>query len=282
MKLNHLLALTLAISLGFHLSLFFWANLPRIEENKRAFSAEKKIFLSFRLPSISPAPPPPTPNPSPLQKPRPSEKRPRPPQKAGKAPQKPLSAKALTKPVPKKIAKRVTPKKPQKSLTQTHTSPKSPESPRKVPPVKASPKPPELQKPSTEVPKLPGTFSKEKTHLTNDCSTRVRGTTSPSTGPSRTEIKRSYLAMVLSRIEKKRYYPRLARMRNYEGRVGLLLEISAEGKLFSVKLVKSSGYRVLDRAALKIARMAAPFPPPPSELDPPIKLKIFLKFHLKK
>lgn len=281
MKLNRLLILTLAISLVLHLSLFLWVNIPRIGRAKKASPDGKKILLSFHLPSTPSSPSLATQNPSQPPKTNHSKKRPHPPRKAS---EKPISKKTSARPAPKKIVRGPTPKKTKRPQSKTRDPQKSSKSPQEVHQEKAPPGPPgpEEAETKTEAQRLSGTSSKEKTHLTNDHPTQVRGAPSPSTGPSRAEIKTSYLAMILARIEKKRYYPRLARMRNYEGRVGLLLEISAEGKLLSVKIVKGSGHRILDRAALKITRMAAPFPPPPPELGPPpLKLKIFLRFHLK-
>lgn len=49
-------------------------------------------------------------------------------------------------------------------------------------------------------------------------------------------------------------YPLLARRRNYEGEVLLEVLVTAEGRVGSVRLVKSSGHEILDRAAMKGVR----------------------------
>ena len=46
-------------------------------------------------------------------------------------------------------------------------------------------------------------------------------------------------------------YPRLARKRGWQGTVELGLHISITGKLSNIRVIQSSGYRVLDRAAIK-------------------------------
>ncbi len=49
-------------------------------------------------------------------------------------------------------------------------------------------------------------------------------------------------------------YPLLARRRNYEGEVLLEVLVTTEGRVGSVRLVKSSGHEILDRAAMKGVR----------------------------
>ncbi|MDZ7825397.1 MAG: energy transducer TonB [Gammaproteobacteria bacterium] len=61
-------------------------------------------------------------------------------------------------------------------------------------------------------------------------------------------------------------YPAEARARNLEGDLRVLVEINSEGSLLDVRILESSGSEVLDRAALRIVRLAAPFLPFPEEL----------------
>lgn len=62
------------------------------------------------------------------------------------------------------------------------------------------------------------------------------------------------------------YYPPAARARNIYGEVRLLVAIRSNGELEQVKILKSSGYGVLDEAALQSVRQAAPFQPFSAEL----------------
>lgn len=55
------------------------------------------------------------------------------------------------------------------------------------------------------------------------------------------------------------HYPRAAKMRHLEGRIGYRLTLSPEGKLLKLDL-QSSGESVLDEAAEQAIRAAAPFP----------------------
>lgn len=46
-------------------------------------------------------------------------------------------------------------------------------------------------------------------------------------------------------------YPRLARRKGWEGRLRVGLHVGADGRLSRIQLLESSGYRVLDQAALR-------------------------------
>lgn len=77
-------------------------------------------------------------------------------------------------------------------------------------------------------------------------------------------IPSDYAAKVLERID--RYavdsYPRAARLRRDEGRVGYRLTLDPDGRVQHVEIV-SSGNGELDAAAREAIRAAAPFPKPP-------------------
>lgn len=60
------------------------------------------------------------------------------------------------------------------------------------------------------------------------------------------------------------HYPEKARGRTY-GSLRLSVAIKADGSLAGVALDRSSGHELLDRAAEKYVRMAAPYPPFPAE-----------------
>lgn len=53
------------------------------------------------------------------------------------------------------------------------------------------------------------------------------------------------------------YYPRIARHRGWEGRVEIGLRVEANGRLSAIRVLRTSGFAVLDRAALaSIGRIA--------------------------
>jgi protein TonB len=52
-------------------------------------------------------------------------------------------------------------------------------------------------------------------------------------------------------LESHFHYPRLARKRGWQGTVEIGLNIATNGELSNIRVIQSSGYRVLDRAAVK-------------------------------
>jgi len=87
----------------------------------------------------------------------------------------------------------------------------------------------------------------------------------------------SYLEMVRLRIERYKKYPHAARIRQIEGSVTVRFIIRPEGDIRSAEVVKTSGNRALDRAALTAVKDAAPFPKAPTSLfkgDIPLELTI--------
>ena len=58
-------------------------------------------------------------------------------------------------------------------------------------------------------------------------------------------------------------YPEEARRRGLHGNVLLTVVLDLDGSIKSIDVIQSSGYRILDAAAERIVRLAAPFPPAP-------------------
>jgi len=72
---------------------------------------------------------------------------------------------------------------------------------------------------------------------------------------------------VLARaIGNRKDYPRLARIRNWQGTTELKLQIGPDGKLQDVHVGHSSGFEVLDAAAVQMVHNAAPLPDVPEVL----------------
>ena len=67
-------------------------------------------------------------------------------------------------------------------------------------------------------------------------------------------------------IGKRKDYPRLARLRNWQGTTELKLQIGPDGKLLEVHVGHSSGFQVLDAAAIQMVHNAAPLPDVPETL----------------
>ena len=61
-------------------------------------------------------------------------------------------------------------------------------------------------------------------------------------------------------------YPAEARRKKIYGSLRLMVAVKADGSVQEVRVLKSSGFRVLDQAAMEIVRIAAPFAPFPPEI----------------
>ncbi|MET4568578.1 energy transducer TonB [Rhodanobacter soli] len=62
-------------------------------------------------------------------------------------------------------------------------------------------------------------------------------------------------------------YPEEARRRGLHGDVLLTVVLSLDGSIKSIEVIQSSGQKVLDAAAERIVRLAAPFPPAPRSAE---------------
>lgn len=90
-----------------------------------------------------------------------------------------------------------------------------------------------------------------------------------------------YFEMVRLRIESHKRYPNAAKRRQIEGRVTVRFVIEPDGRISSLKIVKSTRHRALDQAALSAVKKASPFPKPPKNLfKRSISLEITIMFEL--
>ena len=80
--------------------------------------------------------------------------------------------------------------------------------------------------------------------------------------PARTDFA-YYLESWRRKVERigKLNYPRQARAERITGSLRLRVAIDADGALRDVRVVRTSGHRLLDDAALRIVRLAAPYAP---------------------
>jgi protein TonB len=93
---------------------------------------------------------------------------------------------------------------------------------------------------------------------------------------------RSYFAAVLARIEAAKQYPPSAVRRRIQGNTVVTFRLAPDGRLLFNHLQKSSGYDMLDQAALAAVRNAAPFPEFANTADPaPRSMRVTISFVLK-
>lgn len=94
---------------------------------------------------------------------------------------------------------------------------------------------------------------------------RVRRLTSAS---AKRAVDASYLLQWRQRVEAvgNKYYPEASERYSIYGNLRLLVVIRRDGSLEDIQVLSSSGHAVLDEAAIKIVRLAAPFAPFSAEL----------------
>ncbi len=95
------------------------------------------------------------------------------------------------------------------------------------------------------------------------------------------ETRDSYLGRVLAQLNRFKQYPRSARQAHIEGVVMLHFVMTADGRVQSFEIAKSSGRPVLDAEALALIQRAQPLPALPADfptrtLDALVPIEFYL------
>jgi protein TonB len=85
---------------------------------------------------------------------------------------------------------------------------------------------------------------------------------------------------LLSHIARYRHYPENARLDRERGTVRLVFSMLRDGTVTDVRVTSSSGYGILDLAAVETIRKAAPLPRIPAELPEPLNIQLPVAFEL--
>lgn len=85
---------------------------------------------------------------------------------------------------------------------------------------------------------------------------------------------------ILRRMEELKRYPAEARLDRIEGKVVLKAIVKSDGNVEAVEVFRSSGHQSLDRAAVELLNLAAPFRFPHSLGNPQIMVKIPMSYKL--
>ena len=122
---------------------------------------------------------------------------------------------------------------------------------------------PEVDKLTRELANLEAELDKESRNYAD--MPRVRRLSSVS---ARQSVDAAYLLDWQRRAEAvgNKYYPEASVRYGLYGSLRLLAVIRSDGSLEDIRVLSSSGYAVLDEAAVKTVRMAAPYAPFPAEL----------------
>jgi len=101
-------------------------------------------------------------------------------------------------------------------------------------------------------------------------------------GPDLGILRGIFTGKVRQRIAQTRVYPKIAKRRGIEGQPVISFTLDRGGRLIKVQLVSSSGFQLLDNAALNAVKHAAPFPEIPSQLNlDSLQFKLPISFILK-
>lgn len=93
---------------------------------------------------------------------------------------------------------------------------------------------------------------------------------------------RAYYGAVLARIQAAKHYPWVARRRRMQGVTRIFFRLSRAGKLLWARIARSSGFTILDKAAVAAVRNAAPYPGfPGTKAEMPASMAVNVYFVLK-
>lgn len=91
-----------------------------------------------------------------------------------------------------------------------------------------------------------------------------------------------YQDMVKQRIEEVRKYPSWAKRQEIEGEVYINFIVLSNGLSRDIKIIRSSGSKILDEEAVETVKRASPFPSIPKEISNSwVQMEVFIVFRLK-
>ena len=93
-------------------------------------------------------------------------------------------------------------------------------------------------------------------------------------------IWREYTRQLSAHFKSRRHYPEMAKKLRLTGTVWVILELRRDGTLIQARIKTSSGYPILDQAALTSAQKAVPAPPFPPQTQAQQK-NILIPYHYK-
>ncbi len=89
-----------------------------------------------------------------------------------------------------------------------------------------------------------------------------------------------YQDMIKRRIQEVRRYPRWAKRQGHEGFAEVSFVVLSDGSVQHVKIVRSSGFKILDNESLATINRAAPFQPIPVKNIPQTQMQVRIVFDL--
>jgi len=123
-----------------------------------------------------------------------------------------------------------------------------------------APAPPPRRKPRSETPRKPAEQIAAQNIAARATGDKVAVAAQPVQQLSSLNVSERVSAALQSQLAQRFEYPWLARKRGWQGLVTLSLHIDANGELSQWKVIRTSGYRILDRSALQAARRISRLP----------------------
>ncbi|MFP4445687.1 MAG: TonB family protein [Desulfosudaceae bacterium] len=185
------------------------------------------------------------------------------------------------------------------SVTMSYRPPPAPPAPEKEvePPLPKKPRPPEpMAKPEKPSPRpepqkpQPAPVAEEKSAPVPEPSAAARveeesardeEDVSTTHGDAAANMKVTRKAVPLYKSNPPPQYPRLARRRGYQGEVILSVHVNRQGRVDNLWVFESSGYRLLDQAALEAVRSWAFEPGRKGDQPAAMWVKVPVLFQLK-
>lgn len=90
----------------------------------------------------------------------------------------------------------------------------------------------------------------------------------------------TFLGMARKKIEEAKRYPWEALRRHWEGKVILSFWVDQKGEIRDIKILQSSGYKVLDEEAKATLLRASPLPVPPQMEEDSFKIEVPILFRI--
>lgn len=87
-----------------------------------------------------------------------------------------------------------------------------------------------------------------------------------------------FRAQLLAHIAKFQTYPLQARLQHIQGRVALSFLLARDGSVSDLRISQSSGFPILDEAALQAVMQAVPLPAIPANLTAPLQIDLPVDF----
>ncbi len=93
------------------------------------------------------------------------------------------------------------------------------------------------------------------------------------------QIKDSYIAKILHKIEKNKRYPKIEQIMERQGYVKIILQLNQNGHILQLNVLEGTNENFINEA-LRSIQQSAPFEPIPEELGHHLSILINLKFIL--